>query len=121
MQTNPLHQKEVKHSPLRLLCIVGDYDDSHTPEVQEIREYCSMNGILFSTRIYAPRKFADDKHYVESLPAFHIYAKKAYMRTVSSDVLVCVKECAGLCSASPPSPSPSLQWSPMKFFKRLIR
>lgn len=117
MQTNPLHEKQKNHSPLRLLCIVGDYDESHTPDVREVRDYCTANGILFSTRIYAPRKFADDRHYVERLPAFHIYAEKAYMRTVSSDVLSCVKE----CSASASSASTSLQWSPMKFFKRLIR
>jgi hypothetical protein len=115
MQSNPLHapaSAEKPHTPLRVICVVRVYDDSHTADVGAIREYCNTNGVLFSTRIYSSRQYADDRNYIEQLPAFHIYAEKAYIRTVSSGVVECIEGCLA---------KPVIRWSPMKFLKRLIR
>jgi hypothetical protein len=84
MEGNPMAKKgyvQKKYYPVKIICVVNDYSDTATPLIKSIREHTQIRGGIFQTRIYDSRNRSDDRDYIERLPAFHIYNKKAYSKT----------------------------------------
>jgi len=67
---------------MNICCVIKDLSDVNNTIIREIRDHCTKSGILFSTRIYNSFVYADDKNYIEKLPAFHVYRKSSYMNTL---------------------------------------
>jgi hypothetical protein len=68
--------------PIRIICIIDNYSDvSNNPIIEEIREHAHTKGASFHMRLYNSRKKSEDRDYVERLPAFHTYVKRAYVNT----------------------------------------
>lgn len=85
MFENLLHYKQPKkvkiYAPVRIYCIVDELSDTNDDTIKYIREYCLRKDIIFETRRYNSSKYSNDRHYIKSLPAFHLYVKKNYNRT----------------------------------------
>lgn len=49
--------------------------------------------VIFITRRYNSTKYSNDRHYITSLPAFHVYVKQIYKLTTfpNKDVLKLIK------------------------------
>lgn len=84
MFINILHSKpkpKVKtYTDIHVECIVyelSDVDDI----LKEIRSRCHELNIIFVTRKYNSNKYSNDRYYVTSLPAFHIFIKNNYKCT----------------------------------------
>ena len=79
---NPIYSIEKeKEIPICIVAVIEEYPNS---EIHSIREYAVNEGLTFKTRIYQPYEFSEDRHYIERLPAFHIYRKSSslhYMKT----------------------------------------
>jgi hypothetical protein len=85
MFTNPLRDKKVIQKDFRsihICCVVNDLSDANNTAIREIRDHCHKLDILFSTRVFNSFVNADDKNYIEKLPAFHIYTKTSYLNTM---------------------------------------
>jgi hypothetical protein len=68
--------------PIRIICIIDNYSDvRNNPIIEEIREHAHAQGASFHMRLYNSRKKSEDRDYVERLPAFHAYVKRAYVNT----------------------------------------
>jgi len=84
MYTNPIHppKKPLKeYLPIHVHCVLDDFEDYTDEIIQMIRDYCNDRNIHFMTRLYSSYKYSDDRYYIRSLPAFHIYIKKSYTDT----------------------------------------
>lgn len=81
---NPIHnvieRTERKIYPITVKCVVDDLSDI-SKDIIALRDYAHSLNILFVTREYDSRKYSNDRHYIERLPAFHIYVKTSYKRT----------------------------------------
>ena len=84
MINNMLHIKPKSkpkiYSDIHIECIVyelSDIDDI----LKEIRIKCHEMNVMFITRKYNSTKYSNDRHYITSLPAFHIYVKQIYKTT----------------------------------------
>ena len=69
------------HIPVHVTCVLDDYSDYSDPTIHSIRDHCKSKSVLFTTRIYDSDKYSCDRYFMERLPAFHIYIKKAYIKT----------------------------------------
>jgi len=82
--SNPLHNViekiERKIYPITVKCVVDDLSII-TKDLIAIRDYSHSLNIVFITREYDSSKYSDDRHYIERLPAFHIYVKTTYKKT----------------------------------------
>jgi len=84
MDTNPIEKKgytEKKYYPIKIVCVVDEYNETATPLIQAIRDYALEKGVIFQTRIYDSSKRSEERLYIERLPAFQAYNKKAYLKT----------------------------------------
>ena len=84
MEANPIQKKgytEKKFYPIKIVCVVDEYNEAATPLIQDIRTYALSKGVIFQTRIYDSARRTEDRLYIERLPAFQAYNKKAYMKT----------------------------------------
>jgi len=84
MITNILHVKPKSkpkiYSDIHIECIVYELSDVDE-ELKEIRIKCHEMNVMFITRKYNSTKYSNDRHYITSLPAFHIYVKQIYKLT----------------------------------------
>lgn len=72
--------------PITVVCVVKyEWDDAATEEIQQIKDFCESKEITSYTREYNPNTMSDDRHFVERLPAFHIYVKSSYTHTFYLD------------------------------------
>jgi len=71
--------------PIKIVCVVDQYSESGTQRIQEIRSYAHNSNILYTTRLYDSRKYADDREVITHLPAFHVYIQNRYDRTFYTD------------------------------------
>jgi hypothetical protein len=82
--SNPLHnvikKVERKIYPITVKCVVDDLSII-TKDLIAIRDYSHSLNIVFVTREYDSSKYSDDRHYIERLPAFHIYVNTTYKKT----------------------------------------
>lgn len=69
------------HIPVHIICVLDEYSDFDNHILHEIRDYCNKKSVLFTTRIYDSDKYSCDRDFIERLPAFHIYIKRAYSKT----------------------------------------
>lgn len=67
--------------PIIVICVVANLADYNNDLIHSIRNHVNDSNALFMTRVYDARKFADDREYIERLPAFHVYRKKSYIKT----------------------------------------
>ena len=58
--------------------VVRDYESINSIAI-DVKKYALEEGVKFSMRVFNSDMFWEDKNYVESLPAFHIYIKKITM------------------------------------------
>ncbi len=77
----------MRQLPITVVCVVKHEweDDSEIQEIQQIKDFCESKAITSYTREYNPHKMPDDRHFVERLPAFHIYVKSGYTHTFYLD------------------------------------
>ena len=72
--------------PITVVCVVKYiWDDGEAEEIQQIKDFCESKEITSYTREYNPHTVPDDRHFVERLPAFHIYVKSGYTNTFYLD------------------------------------
>ena len=83
MFRNPLYESKTlsEYLPIKVHCVLDDFEDYKDETVHMIRNYCIEHRIQFITRLYSSYKHSDDRNYIRSLPAFHIYIKKSYTDT----------------------------------------
>ncbi len=86
MIVNPSHKepvapKENVRYPIAVACIVADLSNYDNGIIQQVREHCSKQNIMFTTRVYNSSSYAVDRDVIERLPAFHIYTKGSYIKT----------------------------------------
>lgn len=53
--------------------------------IPRIRQECHARGVRFVAREYAPRKYSEDREFIERLPAMHAHSGVAYKRTFYPD------------------------------------
>lgn len=75
---NLLNKKE--QYPVYIYYVVKNYSDIDD-RIKEIKTHAINSNALFITRLYNPKKYSEDCNFVERLPAFHVYIKKAYIKT----------------------------------------
>jgi hypothetical protein len=85
MIPNILHikpkQKQKIYSEIHIECIVYELSD-FDEELKDLRIKCHEMNVMFITRRYNSTKYSNDRHYITSLPAFHIYVKEIYKSTI---------------------------------------
>jgi hypothetical protein len=86
MIVNPSHKepvapKENVRYPITVACVVADLSNYDNGIIQQVREHCSNQNIMFTTRVYNSSSYAVDRDVIERLPAFHIYTKGSYIKT----------------------------------------
>jgi len=85
MITNALHikpkPKPKEYLPIEIKCILYDLSDSNDDQIRNLRDYCHLKNVIFSTRRYNSNKYSDDRHYITKLPALHVYMRDAYQNT----------------------------------------
>ena len=69
------------HLPIHVTCILDEHSDYNDPILHQIRDHCIKCSVLFTSRIYDSYKYSCDRDFIERLPAFHIYIKRAYIKT----------------------------------------
>ena len=82
---NILHKKkekeEKKYLNVKIYCIVHEFSDTNDDVIKSLRSYCLQKDLLFETRKYNSYKYSNDRNYIRSLPAFHLYINNNYNRT----------------------------------------
>jgi hypothetical protein len=78
MYSNPIYDKKKKEPNVYITYVVRDYESINSIAI-DVKKYALEEGVKFSTRVFNSDMFWEDKNYVESLPAFHIYIKKITM------------------------------------------
>ena len=66
------------------VCVIAVLEDLtyySDQDIQKVHRYCITNNIAFESREFDSIKYSIDKHFVERLPAFHIFSESVYMRT----------------------------------------
>lgn len=81
MFANPLREISAPKTNVRV-----DYVYEHGSHVSDkripvLRRHCNEKGVRFVAREYAPRKYSEDREFIESLPAMHAHAGRAYKKT----------------------------------------
>jgi hypothetical protein len=71
----------VKLLPIKVEAVVEDSDDFNLRSIIDMRNYCKEKNIHFESRVYNSRRYAIDCEFVERLPAFHLFEKRAYQET----------------------------------------
>lgn len=72
--------------PIVVACVVENAAAAAAAEsLQQIKEFCESKELTFYTREYNPNVISDDRHFIEKLPAFHIYVKSSYTNTFYMD------------------------------------
>jgi hypothetical protein len=83
--SNILHTKPVKKEKeyinVKIQLIVYDLSDSNDEVIKNIKSYTLSKNMIFETRRFNSYKHSNDRHYIRSLPAFHLYVNNIYERT----------------------------------------
>lgn len=58
---------------LHITCVIEKYPSNCN--INSLFEYANTIGATFNVRLYNPYKYSEDRHYIERLPAFHLYRK----------------------------------------------
>ena len=74
-------EKEKEYISVKLYCVVEDLSDANDELIKSIRNYSLQKNVLFETRVYNSYKNANDRNFIRTLPAFHIYINNSYNRT----------------------------------------
>jgi hypothetical protein len=77
--------------PIKIYCVISE--NTENTEIEEIKEHTSNLGIHFHTRHYDSRKYSDDRYNITSLPAFHIYYGRSYVKTFHETPLDTIDDC----------------------------
>ena len=87
MFMNPVYTKrnQEQSTGLRVTFIVKDTDKLLPVNYNEVKNFCSNNGIIFTVREYNTRKYQEDCENILRLPAFHIYRHNECQATFYSD------------------------------------
>ena len=80
-EAEKLQAAKESHLPIHVCCILDEYSDFNDPILHNIRDYCIIKNVLFTTRTYDSDKYSCDRYFIERLPALHIYMRKSYERT----------------------------------------
>lgn len=62
--------------------IVRDISATETSWYHDIQDYCKERKIPFVCRLFNSLEIEEDCHFIESLPAVHIYHKNDYIKTI---------------------------------------
>lgn len=85
MEENPITKKpsytERRIYPVKIVCVVDEYSDTDNVIIEKIREHALKSGAVYQTRLFDSLRISDDRNNVRSLPAFHVYNRKAYIET----------------------------------------
>ena len=66
---------------IRVVCVVNDYSDANNPIIHRVRDHTNKSGGTFEVRMYDYIRKEDDCQFITHLPAFHMYNKRAYLKT----------------------------------------
>ena len=85
MFSNLLHyikpKKEKEYLDVKIYCIVDELSDANDDIIKYVRDYCLRNNVIFETRRFNSHKYSNDRNFIRSLPAFHLYINTNYNRT----------------------------------------
>ena len=91
METNqlapqtPPPREMTAYLPIRVAYVHAIGADTKDPFVPQMREFCQEHNVRFTTREYAPRKYSEDRDYVERLPALQMEEGKYHHKTFYPD------------------------------------
>ncbi len=71
----------MQKTPVYVIAVLEDLTYYSDQDIQKVHRYCVTNNIAFESREFDSIKYSIDKHFVERLPAFHIFSESAYVRT----------------------------------------
>ena len=71
----------MQKTPVHVIAVLEDLTYFSDQDIQKVYRYCMTNNIAFESRDFDSIKYSIDKHFVERLPAFHIFSESAYVRT----------------------------------------
>jgi hypothetical protein len=71
-----------KQSNIKISCIVQHPNDLCGENIESIQLHCLNRGFTVEMRIFDSYSYSDDREYIISLPAFHIYIGAKYENTV---------------------------------------
>lgn len=80
-EAEKLQAAKGSHLPIHICCVLDEHSDFNCPVLHAIRDHCSKNSVLFTTRIYDSSKYNCDRDYIERLPALHIFMRRLYIKT----------------------------------------
>ena len=83
MQTNIIEKRKVKpieNRPVTVVCVVDDLGEKDD-RLLKMREFCKINHVQFTMRVFDSIKYSEDCNNIHRLPAFHIKIKRNYQRT----------------------------------------
>jgi len=69
-------------SHIKISCITQRLSDLRGENIESIRTHCLNRGFTVEVRIFDSHAYSDDREYIISLPAFHIYIDAKYENTV---------------------------------------
>jgi hypothetical protein len=78
METNqlapqtPPPRESTEYLPIRVAYVHAVGADLHDPFIPEMRGFCHEHRVQFTTREYMPRKYSEDRDFIERLPALQL-------------------------------------------------
>jgi hypothetical protein len=60
-------------------------EDTNDPILRKLHEYCDRMKISIVESRYDPIQRSEDRHYIERLPAIHVYINNGYEETIYPD------------------------------------
>jgi len=91
METNqlapqtPPPREMIDYLPIRVAYVHAIGADMKDPFIPEMRSFCQEHHVKFTTREYAPRKYSEDRDFVERLPALQMEEGKYHHKTFYPD------------------------------------
>lgn len=75
-------KRSISNNAFCIKFIVRDTNDEDLVWYNEIHDYCEKHMIPFVCRLFNSLENEEDCHYIESLPAVHIYHRGDYVKTI---------------------------------------
>jgi len=91
METNqlapqtPPPRETIAYLPIRVAYVHAVGADMKDPFIPEMRGFCNEHKVQFTTREYMPRKYSEDRDYIERLPALQMEEGKYHHKTFYPD------------------------------------
>ena len=82
MIQNPIIEKSVTTQPSKYSVVLVVKNEDDIAISYNIRRFCKEQNIIFICRAYDSRKIYEDRNFIESLPAIHMYEQTHYLKTI---------------------------------------